>query len=227
MPGVLIIEDQPNLRRSVTAALREAGYSATPAATLGEASACLADRPDLILLDIMLPDGCALDWLRSLRTTNTETPVLILTARDSVEDRVKGLDSGADDYLVKPFSIDELFARIRALLRRGSGASARDMASLTFLDLRADLMNRQVFRGTRLLELTPRQFDLLIYLMRNGNRTVSRDELAEHVWKQSEATWTNVIEVHVNQLRKRLESADCPTILHTVRGSGYRLGEPH
>lgn len=120
MPGVLIIEDQPNLRRSVTAALREAGYTAIPASTLGEGSAHLADCPDLILLDIMLPDGCAFGWLRSLRTADTETPVLILTARDSVEDRVQGLDSGADDYLVKPFSIDELFARIRALLRRGS-----------------------------------------------------------------------------------------------------------
>lgn len=225
MASVLVVEDQPNLRRSITTALLEAGYSVEPASTLSDATRILATNPDLILLDIMLPDGDGLDWLRTLRQHNTEIPVLVLTARDSIEDRVRGLDSGADDYLVKPFSIDELLARIRALLRRGGSRSGRDAASIDFLDLHADLVERRVRRGGRSIELTPRQFDLLVFLMRNGNRTVSREELAEQVWRQTEATWTNVIEVHINQLRKKIESRQSPTILHTIRGSGYRLGE--
>lgn len=225
MAGVLVVEDQPNLRRGLTNALREAGYTVEAAGELAEATRLLSADPDVILLDIMLPDGSGLDWLRSLRRNHSETPVLLLTARDSIQDRVLGLDSGADDYLVKPFSIDELKVRIRALLRRGLPGSLQDAATVSFQDLHADLVGRRVIRGTRSLDLTPRQFDLLVFLMRHGNRTVTREEIATNVWKQAEATWTNVIEVYINQLRKKLESTDVPTILHTVRGSGYRLGD--
>lgn len=225
MAGVLVVEDQPNLRRSISVALQESGYTVESAGGLTEATRMLSVKIDLILLDIMLPDGNGLDWLRSLRSENSQTPVLVLTARDSIEDRVKGLDSGADDYLVKPFSIEELLARVRALLRRGGGRSPRDVTSIDFLDLHADLVERHLSRGSRSLDLTPRQFDLLVFLMRHGNQTVTREEIAEHVWKQTEATWTNVIEVHINQLRKKLESPASPTILHTIRGSGYRLGD--
>lgn len=226
MAGVLVVEDQPNLRKSLANALRESGYSVEVAGGLAEATRLLSADPDLILLDIMLPDGSGLDWLRSLRHNHSETPVLVLTARDSIQDRVAGLDSGADDYLVKPFSIDELKARVRALLRRGLPGNLSDTATVSFRDLHADLLERRVVRGTRGLDLTPRQFDLLVFLMRHGNCTVSREEIANSVWKQAEATWTNVIEVYVNQLRKKLESAEVPTILHTIRGSGYRLGDP-
>ena len=226
MAGVLIVEDQPNLRRSLANALREAGYAVEVAGGLAEATRLLSAHPDVILLDIMLPDGSGLDWLRTLRHDHSETPVLLLTARDSIQDRVLGLDSGADDYLVKPFSIDELKARIRALLRRGLSGNLQDAATVRFQDLHADLVERRVVRSGRPIDLTPRQFDLLVFLMRNGNQTVSREEIAASVWKQAEATWTNVIEVYINQLRKKLESTEVPIILHTIRGSGYRLGAP-
>lgn len=225
MAGVLVIEDQPNLRRSITVALREAGYAVEAAADLSQATEMLNCHPELVLLDIMLPDGSGLDWLKTIRSNDLQIPVLVVTARDSIEDRVQGLDSGADDYLVKPFSIDEMLARVRALLRRGRAGNAQDLASVSFHDLHANLVERSARRGNRPLDLTPRQFDLLVFFIRNGNRTVSREEIAEHVWKQSEATWTNVIEVQINQLRKKLELPELPTILHTVRGCGYRLGE--
>ncbi|MFM7055417.1 MAG: response regulator transcription factor [Planctomycetota bacterium] len=226
MAGVLVVEDQPNLRRSIANALREDGYTVDAAAGLAEATRLLSAAPDVILLDIMLPDGSGLDWLKSLRHNHSETPVLILTARDSIQDRVSGLDCGADDYLVKPFSIDELKARIRALLRRGAAGSQPDATTVSIQDLHVDLVERRVVRGSRSLELTPRQFNLLVFLMRHCNQTVSREEIAVSVWKQPEATWTNVIEVYINQLRKKLESPDSPPLLHTVRGSGYRLGDP-
>ena len=143
----------------------------------------------------------------------------------SIQDRVTGLDCGADDYLIKPFSIDELLARMRVLLRRRTIEYRTETSRLEFHDLRVDLMARTVLRGNRIIELQPRQFELLVFLMRNQNQIVTREMIAENVWKQPEATWTNVIEVHINHLRKKLESPDCPTILHTVRGKGYRLGD--
>jgi len=222
---VLVVEDQPNLLRSIATAIAEVGFDPQIAATLAEATARLTTEPDLVILDIMLPDGSGLDWLQSLRANANETPVLLLTARDSIQDRVTGLDCGADDYLIKPFSIDELLARMRALLRRRNTESRTETSRLEFHDLRVDLMARTVLRGNRIIELQPRQFELLVFLMRNQNQIVTREMIAENVWKQPEATWTNVIEVHINHLRKKLESPDCPAILQTVRGRGYRLGD--
>ena len=170
----------------------------------------------------MLPDGNGLDWLSELRAANNRTPVLILTAKDSVQDRVAGLDSGADDYLVKPFALDELLARVRALLRRVANPS---LALLTFADISVDLLSRTAMRASQPLELQNRQLELLVYLMRNANKVVTREMIARDVWKEPTATWTNVIEVHINQLRKKLEGPGRPTILRTVRGEGYQLGE--
>ena len=225
MSQVLVVEDQPNLLRSIVAATTEAGFVTAGAATLTEASKRLAAGPDLIILDIMLPDGSGLDWLRSLRSNQNNVPVLLLTARDSIQDRVAGLDCGADDYLVKPFSIDELLARMRALLRRRTTEPQFESQRLEFQDLQLDLIARTVLRGGRSIELQPRQFELLVFLIRNRNQIVTREMIAESVWKQPDATWTNVIEVHINYLRKKLEIPGSPQILQTVRGSGYRLGD--
>jgi two-component system copper resistance phosphate regulon response regulator CusR len=225
MSHVLVVEDQPNLLRSIIAATTEAGFVVNGASTLTEATERMSTGPNLVILDIMLPDGSGLDWLKSLRANANYVPVLLLTARDSIEDRVSGLDCGADDYLIKPFSIDELLARMRALLRRQSPETRNESLMLKFQDLQVDLMPRTVLRGERPIELQPRQFELLVFLIRNRNQIVTREMIAENVWKQTDATWTNVIEVHINQLRKKLESPDCPVILHTIRGKGYRLGD--
>lgn len=225
MSRVLVVEDQPNLLRSITTAIAEAGFTVESASSLSEATNRMKWQPDLILLDVMLPDGSGIDWLKSLRANFNELPVLILTARDSISDRVNGLNSGADDYLVKPFSLDELLARLRALLRRRKFEAHREPLKLEFRDLAVDLITRTVFRGDRAIELQPRQFELLVFLLQNRNQIVTREMIAESVWKQIDATWTNVIEVHINQLRKKLESPGEPVILHTVRGKGYRLGD--
>lgn len=222
MPRILIVEDHPNLLRSITQAILESGFDVIPAATLQSATDEFSGDVDIVILDLMLPDGSGLDWLSKLRAAGHTVPVLVLTARDSIRDRVDGLDSGADDYLIKPFAIDELLARVRALLRRDTRS---DSSLLAVADLQIDLVARKVVRGNDSIELQPRQFELLAYLMTHSGQIVTRDMIATHVWKEPSATWTNVIEVHVNQLRKKLESADRPVILHTVRGKGYRLGD--
>lgn len=221
MSKVLVVEDQPNLLRSVAQALSEAGFQSLTAGTLAEATVALRSGVDLMILDVMLPDGSGLEWLRSLRAEGNSTLVLMLTARDSVDDRIVGLETGADDYMVKPFALNELLARVRALLRR----DMRQLATnLTVEDMTLDLLARTVRRGTVQLDLPQRQFELLAYLMKHPGETVSRQMIAEHVWKESSATWTNVIEVQVNQLRKKLHLEGLPPVLHTVRGRGYRIG---
>ena len=221
MLKVLVVEDQPNLLRSVAQALSEAGFQSLTAGTLAEATVALRSGVDLMILDVMLPDGSGLEWLRSLRAEGNGTLVLMLTARDSVDDRIVGLETGADDYMVKPFALNELLARVRALLRR----DMRQLATnLTVEDMTLDLLARTVRRGTVQLDLPQRQFELLAYLMKHPGETVSRQMIAEHVWKESSATWTNVIVVQVNQLRKKLHLEGLPPVLHTVRGRGYRIG---
>lgn len=158
---------------------------------------------DLVLLDVMLPDGSGIDWMTCLREKNDTTPVLVLTARDAVEDRVLGLDSGADDYLVKPFAWEELLARIRAILRRGPRP---DSTQLAFGPITVDLINRQALRSGVLLNLQNRQREILIYLMKHGGQIVTREMLARDVWNEPTTTWTNVIQVHISHLRKELEA---------------------
>jgi DNA-binding response OmpR family regulator len=222
MARILVIEDQRNLLRSVTRALAEAGFEPLAAETLEAATRQISPQIDLVVLDLMLPDGSGLDWIVERRGLGDNTPILVLTARDSIEDRVAGLDAGADDYLVKPFALDELLARIRALLRRDAQTSR---TQLSFNDLTVDLVARTARRGSRTISLQNRQLELLAYLMAHANQVVTREMIARDVWKESTATWTNVIEVQINQLRKKLEQPDQPAILHTVRGQGYLLGD--
>lgn len=219
---ILVVEDQTNLLRSITRTLRESGFEVGAAESIAAANEHIKSRINLIVLDLMLPDGSGLDWLSRLRESGDDTPVLVLTARDTIEERVAGLDGGADDYLVKPFALDELLARIRALLRRDAQKSR---TTLTLRDLTVDLTLRTAWRGTKPIPLQNRQWELLAYLMSHANQVVTREMIARDVWKESTATWTNVIEVQINQLRKKLEGPDQPIILHTVRGQGYLLGD--
>jgi DNA-binding response OmpR family regulator len=222
MQQILVVEDQKNLLRSVTQTLREGGFQVEGAETLESARRLMSPAIDLVVLDLMLPDGLGLNWLTQLRAIGNTIPILVLTARDSVEDRVIGLDAGADDYLVKPFSLDELMARVRALVRRGAHTNR---THLSFGDLIVDLVSRTARRGSELLPLQNRQLELLVYLMSHANQVVTREMIARDVWKEATATWTNVIEVQITQLRKKLEQPGRPPILHTVRGQGYLLGE--
>ncbi len=222
MSHILIIEDELRLLRSVVRTLEESGYTTSSALSLAAANQFLVPSVDLVVLDLMLPDGSGLDWLSQRRAEGCRTPVLILTARDAVPDRVAGLNSGADDYLVKPFSLDELLARIRAQLRRDANPSSH---LLSVGPLTVNLLTRMATRDGIPLELQNRQLELLLLLMRNANEVVSREMIAREVWKEPTATWTNVIEVHITQLRKQLEGNGRPPILHTVRGRGYVLGD--
>lgn len=221
MTRVLIVEDQRSLLTNLERGLLEEGYEVIPVSTIREAREALAQRPDLILLDVMLPDGNGIELLREAREQGLSQPVLVLTARDSVEDRIQGLDAGADDYLVKPFSFNELLARLRALLRR-RGAGQEPVLSVEGLEV--DLLRREAFRDGRPLHLSNRQFELLAYLMQHANSPVTKEMIARDVWKETTATWTNLIAVHIVQLRRKIERPGLPTLLHTVRGQGYKLG---
>lgn len=221
MPHVLIIEDELKLLDSLRRGLSQEGYAVGTAAT-GEDGFYLASTEsfDAILLDIMLPGRDGMRVLADLRAKGVATPVLMLTARDAVEDRVAGLDCGADDYLVKPFAFAELVARLRALLRRN--LPSRDVV-LSAADLEMDLLARRVLRNGEEIELTPREFELLEYLLRHLNMTVTRDMITREVWKEPAGVLTNVIDVCVKSLRKKIERLDSPQLLHTVRGVGYAL----
>jgi DNA-binding response OmpR family regulator len=223
MPRIVIVEDQPALQASLQRGLTEEGFEVMAVGTGQAAYQLLTREPaDAVLLDLMLPDGDGLSVLRELRSEAIRVPIMVITAKDAIRDRVIGLDSGADDYLVKPFDFEELLARLRAIMRR---ASTGIETSLQYRDLVLDSLTRRVLLQGKELDLTHRQFELLEYLLRNKNRVVSRQELARDVWKASTATWTNVIEVQINQLRKKLTGAGAEPILHTVRGVGYQLGE--
>ncbi|MCA9192331.1 MAG: response regulator transcription factor [Planctomycetales bacterium] len=224
MSRLIVVEDQVTLQASLKRGLEEEGFDVLVASSGREAYSLIRREPvDLILLDLMLPDGDGLSLLRRLREEDYHGPVLVITARDSLQDRVSGLDSGADDYLVKPFEFTELLARIRAILRRSSPRNSS--STLHYNDIVLDSLSRKVTRDGREVVLTQRQFELLEYLLRHKNQTVSRDVLARDVWKAATATWTNVIEVQVNQLRKKLGDSKDDPFLHTVRGEGYQLGD--
>ena len=221
MPRVLIVEDQKRLLGSLRHGLEEEGYEVLTAPT-GEEGFYLAttQAPDVVVLDLMLPKRDGFQVLQDLRAQGFGRPVLILTSRDAVEDRVRGLDSGADDYLVKPFAFAELVARLRALLRR----NLADRELVLWADnLEMDLVARRVVRGGVELELSNREFELLHYLLRHKNATVTREMLGRDVWKEPDGVLTNVIEVYVNALRKKVEMPGQRQLIHTVRGVGYAL----
>jgi heavy metal response regulator len=218
---LLVVEDESKVASFIKKGLEEEGYAVDLAAD-GEAGLAMAlERVhDLIILDIRLPKMDGLQVLRMLRQDKVTTPVLLLTVRATIEDKVLGLDAGADDYLTKPFAFQELVARVRALLRRRAEA---EPAVLRVGDLSLDPARRTVVRGGVKIDLTAREFALLDYFMRNPGRVLTRTMIAEHVWDYSFDTSTNVIDVYVNYLRKKIDAEREPKLLHTVRGVGYML----
>lgn len=221
MPKLLIVEDQKKLLSSLRRGLEEEGYEVVAAAN-GEEGYYHATTQtfDVVILDVMLPVRSGIQVLTDLRARGVATPVLILTAKDTVDDRVCGLDAGADDYLVKPFAFAELVARLRALLRR----PAVDRESVLHADtLEVDRLARRVVRSGVEIELSKREYELLEFLLRHRNTTVTREMISREVWQEPDGVWTNVIEVYINSLRKKIESPGRKPLIHTLRGVGYVL----
>jgi DNA-binding response OmpR family regulator len=225
---ILVVEDEQKVADALREGLEDERYDVVVERT-GEAAFFRVNTEtfDVVLLDLTLPGRDGLEILRALRQRRMETPVLVLTARDTLEDRVTGLDAGADDYLVKPFAFAELLARIRALVRRGRVA---DAPRLAVGDLEMDLVTRKVLRGGKPVDLTVREFELLEFLMRYQGQVVSRETLARDVWKETARTTPldNVIDVHIARLRRKVDLEHAVKLIHTVRGVGFMLreGEP-
>lgn len=224
---VLVIEDHPGLLSGLESGLKGDGFEVLSAMTGLEGMLIAKEKtPDAIVLDLQLPDLDGLSALKALRREKMKTPVLILSARDSIADRVKGLDGGADDYMTKPFSLDELLARLRCLMRRQSDYAV-DTAVIESHGVQINRFSRHVTRNGEILDLTPRDYDLLEYLVRNEGKVLSRERLGTDLWNSPSACWTNVIEVQVRSLRQKLERRTWPTLLHTIRGQGYFFGALH
>jgi two-component system response regulator MprA len=220
---ILVIDDEPKIVDFIRRGLIYEGYSVDVAADGPTGLAMARDRPpNLVILDWMLPAIDGLEVCRRLRAAG-DVPILMLTAKDAVPDRVAGLDAGADDYLVKPFAFDELLARIRALLRRHSGAVSQDI--VRFADLRLNPATRQVWRGDRLIELTAKEYDLLDLFMRHPRQVLTRDVIYDQLWGYDFGGESNIIEVYVRYLRTKLEAGGEPRLIQTVRGVGYALRE--
>jgi DNA-binding response OmpR family regulator len=218
---ILLVEDDPRLARLVERALSEAGHrvEVVPdgAAALARAD---AGRPDLILLDILLPGLDGLEVCRLLRSRQVATPILMLTARDAVSDRVRGLDAGADDYLTKPFALEELLARVRALGRRAAGTVEE---TLQVGDLTLDLVRHEARRGEKTIELTAKEFDLLEFLMRHSGRVLTKAQIMDHVWGYDAQPASNVVEIYVHYLRDKVDRGFARPLVRTVRGVGYTI----
>ena len=219
---VLVVEDEHKINRAVCQAMREEAYAVDSAADgdQGEELA-LVNEYDLIVLDLMLPKKSGVSLCRGLRERGVATPILMLTAKDSVEDRVQGLDSGADDYLVKPFHMDELLARARALLRRDTGVKN---TRLQVADLIVDTGSHRVTRASTAIELTSKEYAMLEYFVRNVDQVLTRTIISEHVWDEEFDSLSNIIDVYVRRLRRKIDEGYQPRLLHTIRGSGYLLG---
>ena len=218
---LLVVEDEKKVARFIKKGLEEEGYAVDIAPDGEEGLAMALDRVhDLIILDVHLPKMDGLAILQELRKKKVTTPVLLLTVRAAIEDKVLGLDAGADDYLTKPFAFQELLARVRALLRRRAEAEA---PVLQIGDLTLDPAKRVILRDGEKIDLTPKEFSLLSYFMRNPGRVLTRTMISEHVWDYDFDTMTNVIDVYVNYLRKKIDAGREPKLIHTVRGVGYVL----
>lgn len=218
---LLVVEDDSGLGKSLTQGLTEAGHDCTWVRSGADGLRLAATRPfDVVLLDLMLPDLAGLEVVRGLRAAGSRTAVIMLTALGAVEDRVAGLEAGADDYMVKPFAFAELLARLTAVGRR---ALTRPSSAVTVGPLRLDLTNRRVTREERDIDLTPTEFSLLEFLMRYAGQVVTRKMLCEHLWDADWEGVTNVIEVHINRLRSKVDKGFAEPLIQTVRGRGYAL----
>jgi DNA-binding response OmpR family regulator len=221
---ILLVEDEVKLARFVELELQSEGYRITVAHDgISALTLVRESEPDLILLDWMMPGMTGVEVCRRLRSTGSKVPVIFLTARDEISDRVAGLDAGADDYVVKPFSIEELLARVRSHLRRTQIEADLDL--LEFVDLTLNRRTREVSRGSRLIELTVKEFDLLEYLLSRPRQVFTRDQILEHVWGYDFMGDSNIIEVYVRYLRLKLEEQQEKRLVHTIRGVGYVLRE--
>ena len=220
---ILIAEDEKDLNRIITARLKEEHYSVDSCMDGGEALEYLQSAEyDAVVLDIMMPVEDGLSVLKKMRSRNDSTPVILLTAKDSIEDRVKGLDAGANDYLVKPFAFEELLARIRVLLRKPADTPK---TCYTVGDLEVHLDTQQVRRGGREIKLSGKEFALLRYMVQNEGIVLSRDKLEQHLWNFDYAGGSNVIDVYIRYLRRKIDEGHEKKLIHTVRGSGYVLRE--
>ncbi len=222
---VLVVDDEPNIVDVISMALRFEGFEVDSAGTGADAIAAVAARrPQLLVLDVMLPDIDGFEVARRLASARADVPIIFLTARDSTEDVVHGLTVGGDDYVTKPFSLEELVARIRTILRR-SGLSEETSSKLAFADLELDEDTHEVARGGRPIELTATEFRLLRYLMLNPRRVLTRSQLLDHVWKYDFGGDARVLETYISYLRKKVD-IETPSLIHTVRGVGYALRLP-
>jgi DNA-binding response OmpR family regulator len=220
---ILLVEDDPKLAKFIEMELTLEGYHVTVAQNGLDGLMMARDaQPDLLILDWMLPGISGLDLCLRLRSTGIQVPIIMLTARDEVPDRVTGLNAGADDYVTKPFSMEELLARVKARLRR---TQPDDPDTLQFEDLTLNRLTREVYRGTKLIELTAKEFDLLEFLLRNPRQVMNRDRILETVWGYDFMGESNIIEVYIRALRIKLEASNSKRLLHTVRGVGYVLRE--
>lgn len=218
---ILVVEDEKNLNRLISDMLKKEHYSVDSCFRGDEAEDYLRGAEyDAIVLDIMLPAKNGIQILRDMRVRKDKTPVLLLTAKDSVADRVAGLDAGADDYLVKPFAKDELLARIRVMIRRSSG-SVSNVFSVA--DLTVDCDSRIAKRGESVIQLATKEFDLLEYLIRNAGKVLTREKISHHIWNYDYEGGSNVVDVYIRYLRKKLDEGFEPKLIHTVRGTGYVL----
>jgi two-component system response regulator MprA len=227
-PHVLVVDDDRAVRESLRRSLEFNGYRVSLASDGAEALASIAGHlPDALVIDVMMPRLDGIETTRALRTAGNDLPILVLTARDSVGDRVEGLDAGADDYLTKPFALEELLARLRALLRRvhSPDADGLDDEVLTYSDLTLNLATRDVRRGDRQIELTRTEFTLLEMFLRRPKRVLDRSFILEDVWGYDFPTTANSLEVYVGYLRRKTEAEGEPRLIHTVRGVGYVLKE--
>ncbi len=221
---ILLVEDNRQLSDSLRRVLVEDGYAVDTAFDGIEGEELASFTPyDAMILDIMLPKRDGIQVCRALRSQRVKTPILMLTARDSLDDRVQGLDSGADDYLVKPFEIKELRARLRALMRRDADSKGAD---LVVADLRLDPASHFAWRGKTKLDLTAKEFALLEYLMRNPNRLITREMVLNHLWDYGQTLASNVVDVHIRRLRRKVDDPFDLKLIETIRGAGYRLRNP-
>ena len=219
---ILLVDDDAELSGVIVSGLREQSFDVSRAANFTEGSSrAVLGTFDVIILDVMLPGGTGFDLCRHIRSRGISTPILMLTARDTIDDRVSGLDVGADDYLTKPFAFRELVARIKALSRRRSALTPKEVI---VGELTVDLMSRRVSRGGKSLELTAKEFALLEFLALHADQVVGRAAISAHVWDENHDPFTNVLEVLVKRLRRKIDDDFEQKLVHTVRGAGYRLG---